>query len=554
MRGNEEMEFLRKMVSSTQAHFSGLGTSQKLAVGLCVVVMAGALAWMFQWSGEPEWVPVLPGQLWSEEELESAKKVLSPEEHKVLGRQLLVPANRRRAIRSKLGQSGALPSDTRIGFESLMKETSPWKSQTQQSREWVVAYGNQLAIDLEGWKGVHSAQVILQMPKRRGLGAKAVKPSASVSIGLDSGSVMDGNFVRAIGHFVSGATGIAPESVQIVDTNTHKSHRVHGPGSPLGDDLLEVRRQKEQYFQENIAQLLGIQGLRVTVFAELETDRRRETERTPTEGKSIEKRETKEETIENRKPSATDPGVQPNTSVALSTASQVEEMENTSRETEFLSDLGEKMTTTEFTVGALKSLTASINVPRAWLAGVFQRQPENEGKTPTDKDIDTIAEKEFKKIRSLVLNAIGSVDEKTVAVDWFDGSMIQLAEAGGGAGVAEAGSMAGVLKAYGRQGGLALLAVTSLVMMLMMVRRGPASALRSRDRHPALAEPDEELGMLSSGIETIGEAAVSETVMEGREVDESTIQTEQQVEQVASLVRENPDLAANLIGKWITSS
>jgi flagellar biosynthesis/type III secretory pathway M-ring protein FliF/YscJ len=532
MRGDEEMDFLRKMISSTRAHLTGLETSQKLAIGLCVVVMGGALIWMFQWSGQAEWVPVLPGQLWSEEELDSAKKILSADQYKVSGRQLLVPASQRQAIRSKLGQSGALPHDTRMGFESLMKETSPWKSQTQQSREWGVAYGNQLAMDLEGWKGVRSAQVILQMPKRRGLGSKAARPSASVSIGLASGSAVDRGFVRAIAHFVGGATGIPPEGVQIVDTNTHKSHRVHGPGSPLGDDLLEVRRQKEQYFQEKIEQLLGISGVRVTVFAELETDRRRETERTPTEGKSIEKRETKEEMTENRKPSATDPGVQPNTSVALSTPGQVEESD---------------------TLGALKNLTASINVPRGYLASIFQRQPENEGKTPTDKDIDAISEKEFEKIRKLVLKAIGSVDEKTVAVDWFDGSMIHLAAMGGVPGPIEAGSMTGVFKAYGRQGGLALLAVVSLLMLVIMVRRGPGSALRSRDRHPALAGPQEELDVLSSGVETIGEAAVSETAMEGREVDESTIETEQKVGQVASLVRDDPEMAAKLIQKWIRS-
>ena len=547
------MDFLRKMIANTRAHLAGLGTSQKLAIGLCVVVMAGALFWMFQWSGEAEWVPVLPGQLWSEEELESVKKVLVEDEYRVTGRQILVPAHKRRAIRSRLGQAGALPSDTRIGFESLMKESSPWKSQTQQSREWGVAYGNQLAMDLEGWKNVRSAQVILQMPKRRGLGSKAVRPSASVSVGLKAGAAMDRGFVLAIAGFVSGATGMASKNVHIVDTDTHKSHRVHGPGTPLGDDLLELRRQKEQYFQEKIERHLGIPGVRVTTYAELETDRRRETERTPTEGKSVESKETKEETVENRKPSATDPGVQPNTGVALSASGQVEEMENTSRTTEFTSALGEKTTTTEFTLGALRKLTASINVPRSHLAGIFERQQENQGKTPADKDIDQAAAKVFERIRKQVLNAIGAKDEELVAVDWYNDQMTLVAGGEEVVGAAEADTMVGMLRAYGRQAGLSLLAVASLVMMLMLVRRGPASALGARDRHPAMSQSDEGLGLLGTGIETIGEAAPSETAMEGHEVDESTLQTEQRVEQVASLVREDPEMAANLIRKWMDS-
>ncbi len=545
------MDFLRKMISSTQAHLTGLGASQKLVIGLCVVVIAGALVWMFQWSGQPEWVPVLPGQLWSEEELESAKKVLSDGEYRVSGRQLLVPVGERQAIRSRLGQSGALPRDTRVGFEALMKETSPWKSQTQQSREWVVAYGNQLAMDLEGWRNVRGAQVILQMPKRRGLGGKVAKPSASVSIGLKSGSSLDRSLGQAIANFVSGATGMPSENVHIVDMNSHKSYRAHGPGTPLGDDLLELRRSKEQYYEEKIERHLGVPGVRVSCFAELETDRRRETERTPTEGKSIEKEETKEETTENRRPNATDPGVQPNTAAAVTSGGQSEEMENTSRKTEFLSALGEKTTTTEFTLGALKKLTASINLPRSYLAVVFARQQGNEDKAATDKDIDTVAEKEYGKIRALVLNAIGAVDDKQVAVNWFDDGVTQLVQSGGAGGTEEDASAVGILKAYGRPIGLSSLAVVSLLMMLMMVRKGTAAAAKARDRHPALSRTKEDLGVLSSGVETIGETSMVETAMEGHEVDETTIETEQRVEQVASLVREDPEVAANLIRKWV---
>lgn len=547
------MDFLRKMLAGAQDSLAGLGTSQKLAIGLCLVVMGGALVWMFQWSGEPEWVPVLPGQLWTDEELESAKKILQDDAHKVSGRQLLVPASRRRDIRSKLGQAGALPSDTRVGFEALMKETSPWKSQTQQSREWVVAYGNQLAMDLENWKGVRSAQVILQMPRGRALGGRAVRPSASVSIGLEPGVSWGTALTDAIASFVGGASGMPPENVHIIDTNTHKSHRTNSPESALGDDLLEKRRNMERYFQEKIIDLLGVPGARVTTFVELESDRRHETERTPTEGKSIEKSETKEETVESRKPAAADPGVQPNTSAALSSAGRVEETENTTRTTEFNSELGVKTTTTEYTVGALRRVSASINMPRSHLAGIFVRQPGNKDKTPTDQDISTVSEQEFGKIRVLVVKAIGASDPNLVAVDWYDdaGALLVMGHTVDGVAPSEGGSTIGMLKAYSRQMGLGFLALLGLGMMLMIIRKGPASAARARDRHPALLSEQEELGILPSGVETLGEVASTETVLQGHEVDEGTIQTEQQIDQVGLLVREDPDLAANLVTKWL---
>ncbi len=547
------MDFLRNMIANTQAHLSGLGMSQKLTLALCVVVMAGALVWMFQWTGEPEWVPVLPGQLWTEEEMEMAKKVLEEDEFRVSGRQVLVPADKRQSIRSRLGQSGALPSDTRKGFEALMNETSPWKSQTQQSREWVVAYGNQLAMDLEGWKGVRAAQVILQMPKRRGLGEKHTKPSASVSVGLEMGQSIDRAFTEAIAHFISGSTGVPPENVQIVDTNTHRSHRIPAEGTALGDNLLEVRRQKEEYFQKKIQAHLGIPGVRVSCFAELEVDRRSEIEVTPTEGKAIEEEETKEEMIESREPQETEPGVQPNTSVALSSGAQVEKSEQTSRTTKFKADLGKIQKTTEFTMGALKKLTASINVPRSYLEAIFKRQPGNDEKTATDEDIDKIAQREFEKVRKQVVTALGGVDDKSVDVAWFDDPMTRLAAAGGGfgAGGADEDSTTGLIRAYGRQFGLGMLAFMSLLMMLMIVRKGPAAAAKSRDAHKAFKQDDEDLAVLDAGMGTIGEAGEAETAMEGREVDESMIQEEQRVEQVAGFVRNDPDMAANMVRRWL---
>jgi flagellar biosynthesis/type III secretory pathway M-ring protein FliF/YscJ len=547
------MDFLRKMIAGTWAHLAGLGASQKVAIFLCVVVMAGALVWMFQWSGQPEWEPILPGQAWTDEELDKAKKVLEDREYKVAGNQILVRASDRRALRGRLGQAGALPRDTRQGFEALMKEASPWKSQVQQNREWVVAYGNQLAMDLEGWKGVRRAQVILQMPKQRQIGSEATRPSASVSIELEDAMSMDRAFVHAIAMMVSGATGVPPENVHIVDRKTHKPFRVPDPGGPLADDLHELRVQKERYFEEKISRHLDIPGIRVIAYADIETDRRRTTERTPTEGKSIEKKETKEETTEKRSPTATDPGVQPNTGMALSSPGQNENSEQASKSTEYLSALGEKTTTTDFGIGAIKKLTASINVPRSYLAAIFSQQADGRDKAVTDKDIDAVAQKEFVKIRKQVINAIGAVDEKLVEVDWYYDHVPQVAAA---VEKAEGDTVVGLIKAYGKQVGLGLLAVMSLLMMLMMVRRGPSAPLRSGSAsggHSGLGREMEELGALSTGLATVGEAVESVTALEAEEMDEKTVQTQHRIEQVSSLVTEDPDTAANLIRRWLAN-
>ena len=53
------MEFIRKTLAQVGQHLSGLTISQRLAIGLCVVLMAVAVVWLLQWSARPEMVPVV---------------------------------------------------------------------------------------------------------------------------------------------------------------------------------------------------------------------------------------------------------------------------------------------------------------------------------------------------------------------------------------------------------------------------------------------------------------------------------------------------------------
>ena len=49
----------------------------------------------------------------------------------------------------------------------------------------------------------------------------------------------------------------------------------------------------------------------------------------------------------------------------------------------------------------------------------------------------------------------------------------------------------------------------------------------------------------------VGEAGQSEGVLEGVEVDEATVRTRSIADQVATLVKEDPDAAAGLVRQWI---
>jgi flagellar biosynthesis/type III secretory pathway M-ring protein FliF/YscJ len=50
----------------------------------------------------------------------------------------------------------------------------------------------------------------------------------------------------------------------------------------------------------------------------------------------------------------------------------------------------------------------------------------------------------------------------------------------------------------------------------------------------------------------MGEVGASDPSLDGVEMDEETIRSRQVVQQVTSLVKENPDNAAALVKRWLT--
>ena len=121
-------------------------------------------------------------------------------------------------------------------------------------------------------------------------------------------------------------------------------------------------------------------------------------------------------------------------------------------------------------------------------------------------------------------------------------------------------SMVTLAKRYGAKGGLGALALLSLGMMLMMVRRAsegpeipaeltiaPEEELRAMNEQ-VTASP---LGALSLDGGPIGEAGATPGMLVGQELDEETLKTHQLVDQVTDIVADDAELCARLLTQWI---
>jgi flagellar biosynthesis/type III secretory pathway M-ring protein FliF/YscJ len=558
------MEFLSKLFVQTQKHLKGLTTSQRLAVGSCAALVLIAMLWLVTWAQAPVLVPLLDQPL-SAEERSSIEQRLQIErvKYEVSGDILMVPAESRHRLVAVLAQSNVLPKDISLGYAQMLEKSSPWQGREDQSRRWNLALANELAADLRHFDGVKSASVFIDKSSRSSFGSR-VKPTASVSVTLEPGLQLDEVRGRAIASLVSSAVaGLDISEVSVTDQTTFTSYSVAKTDPGIATDGLKIQQQKEAHFEEKIRALLAdIPNLRVAVHAELDPEWKIINE--SIHGKPVPTHEkTESETTKSSLP-AGGPGVNPNVGVNLAATTPIDEREKSSSETDYAAAVDEKLVKSEVKAHGLKALYASINVPRSYLAAIYTKA--NNGAEPTDEDLDQpkgIADREIQKIRTSVMRTlalVGDEEKDRVSVEWFhDAGSIELTSVMPQPGAGD--SVLSIVKAHGGKAGLGALAVMSLFMMLMMVRKVGEGPILPGEEAPkpgvlrigrdGKQHPVDDLEMLETDAVAVGEAAVGEDLLEGKELDEQTVRMTQVVQQVSELIKEDPDASVQILQRWI---
>lgn len=555
------MGFLRQTLLQVQEHLKGLTASQRVAIALCVGLIVVSLAWLTHWSVAPDMVALLD-QSFKPQELASAQGELDRlhVEYIIKADRILVPADKRDWLLAKLQESAALPSDMSIGFAKLMEEQSIWVSYEDAAWQRQIALGNELARVLKRFTGVRNAQVFIDRPVKKGFGESRGEPKASVYLETKTGARIDRAFVDAVASFVSGSViGLRPENVNIVDATTGQRYEVPNKDNAFSADFLDDRSKKEEHFAGKIREQLSyIRGVLVGVFAELETETRR------TEARKLgSPLQLEEETTTNTERSASadgEPGVMPNVAARVPGGNTGTTREQTTEKSKFAKG-DETITTSENMRGAIKKLTASINVPRSFFVRVY-KQRSGTDKNPTDAELEPILGEQLPLIKAQVRPLIDASADEQVQVSWFYD-----APAAPEMALASSADFSETMVTYGRPAALAGLAVLSLIMMLWLVRRAQPPAPIAIGSAGAAGggaaggyggaggggisgrRSPEELLTIEGG--PVGKAQPTQPILEGREVDEHTLKNQQIIEQVNNLVKDDPDAVASMLRKWI---
>ena len=548
------MEFLRKYLAQIKAQLTGLTLSQRLLIGLLVVVMIGTIFFTVMFSAKPEMVQLIP-QPMTAEELNRAEMALKGKySYTVAGDRIMVPVEKAYQIRGELFASQALPKDTSQAFAKLMEDSDYLRSFEANARRWNFARQETLAKILRGFPYIDDANVIISKGEQQSLGRPEVPGSAMVTVKVRGGEALSANQVVAIVDMIRGAVaGLKREDVHITDGM--RPYAAPSSDTPMPQDIMAWKKTIEDDLTKKLFGMLSGYGnvkIAVNVMPDMSQTTTQQEQFDPKPVKGEIRMTSHEEHSEDMAPGG-QPGVQSNTTTVVgSTGSgKGSSMTNTQTTAESVVKIGSTQTRRMEMPGTnVKEMSASVALPRSFFVSLYHRKDPKAD--PTDEQLTgTIAEC-IKRLRPLAESAIGAKTDQ-LKMDWFDDMVLTKAEGGEGVGgvMASGGFMS--FTQYAKQGALGAVALIALGMMLMMVRRVvPATAGAEAD--PSVffgGKKKGEPGQFDTGDDVYGEAGSGDAVLTGIELDDETLQSRKMVDEVSIMIKENPENAAALVKRWL---
>ncbi len=566
------MEFFSKYVSQIRAQLAGLTMSQKLLIGLLIVVMIGVIFGVVVSSAKPEMVVLIPQAMAPDEINRVVMYLKGKYEYQVEADKVLVPSEKAYAIRGELFAAQALPKDTTVAFAELIKSNTLWDTNEQQSRKWNYATQEVLTKMLRYFPYIEDGTVVIARGEKQGIGRDAIPSSASVTVKVRNNEGLTGNQVTAIVDMIRGAVpGLKREDVHVTD-----GQRVyHAPSgdTPMPTDLLAYKKSIEDELTRKLWIMFADVGnikIAVNVVPDMTSRVRDDTQFNPKVVKAVKSETTRETTSSEGSGNGGEPGVKSNGTASATDAgagrprSSQASNDATSTYENYVSRTEEKAVLAPGT--EIKDMTASISLPRSYFLAIYRRIAKDPKADPEDDKLQPVIDTQLKQAQARAKNTIGAKSDEQIRVDWFDDTIVLkgLDASGSGAGLASSGSIASMVSQYAKQAVLGAVALAVLGMMLMMVRRAVPSTA-GNDIDPSVffgnsgggsgggkgRRKKDDPAALDVGDDVFGEAGEGDAVLTGIELDDETLQSRKMVDEVSLMVKENPENAAALVKRWM---
>lgn len=553
------MDFLNKAFAQVAELFRSMTPAARITAGLLLAVVMVSVGYLFNHQVTGGDAYLLEGQHFSQPELNAmeaafGKAGLGNFEFET-GR-VRVPRGLKAKYMAALADAGAIPAHFGSYLDAALNKPSPFTSKAQQDAMLKNAKQRELAAIIGQMRGIETAAVFYDVEKKGGLKLES-SVTASVSVKPVGTNPMPSNQVPNIRAMVASAiAGLKPEQVAVVDLNG-PSYRASGNRDVL-DVLDDPYAQRVKMWQEDFEQKIAhaleyVPGVVVTAYVELDLHTKLEEEKTHVDPKTVPitvQEETQTDQSDAANPSG-QPGLQaqranaPATLPAQARGSHTEKERSSRRET---NDTSRDYTKTETAPLTPKRVTVAVSIPSSYFEKVYRDQnPSSPDQPPPDVDKKALAkiqDDEIAKIQKHITALLPQTDltsdpRPLVTVTPFYQLPMAVIP-----GAATSEIVLDWLAANWSTAGMTALALVSLVMLRSMARAAPVQSATPELPLPAAPPPPKEAPKDAAESTPKGTARLKRRLGSGQSLRD----------ELADMVREDPDTAASILQSWIGSA
>ncbi len=552
------MEFLRRIITQIKSQLSDLTLSQRLVIVLLLVIMGGAVLTMVQYAAKREKMPLLNQSI----DKATMDKIVNQlemwvETYEIQDGKILVASSRHQRLYSKLAYAEALPGDTSVGWDLLLEETNIFIPESSRQDKKTIASQMVLANMISYWPGVKRVQgVIINKGDKRRL--NNMTPAASASVSLETtGKVSPHKLAISVAAFVSGANNrMKRENVTVIIDG--KNIPVVSADEEYENGYLSIKKEYEKDFVNKIIMALppGMDPIvQVNIkWNNVKSQIHKKEYAQDGDGSLLMTVEEESRTDETSTQNVSqEPGLLANVGDkghggGESQTSMTEE--STGRKQAFA---GHTETVENKGMGGVEEVTASVMISDEYFKGMAKGNSEEE---PDEAAIQAMMDKHLPKFKKSVLAAIGLDDsfEDNVVVDIYWAGGVVASDENQGQGQGEATSITGMAVRYGKHIAVSALAMVSLVMVLMMVRKSMGPIDVSEEDVLTMMVGNRPVDALSIEDSNLDDGEGGDALLSGMEMDEESIRSQQVLQQIRDMVEETPDDATKLVSKWISQA
>jgi flagellar biosynthesis/type III secretory pathway M-ring protein FliF/YscJ len=557
------MDAFKAQFERIKQQLAALSATQKMLVAALVTVMVMTMMYWGKYAGSPEMVPVLDQTL-TEDDIGPIQRQLELADvpYTLSAGKVMVPADRKLQILADLMYAEALPQDTHSAFDVMTRNMNPLSANSDHD----AAYNHLKEMDLSQiishYKGVAKATVIINPRIERHVEG-SIEPSATVDIRTRGHLEDPRQMVRAAADGVAAAvSGLNPDRVKVIIDGISRKVSDNPADS---SELIDAKAREESFLEQKIRDQFHIAGFTVSVCCDIQNTTTHETSLEYGKNLVTALKEQHEHTEETSTPNSSprDVGVSPNTGAngiadigGGAGAGGSEPSTSNISDTETRNDNFVPTTQKETSTPAGKPVvqSATVRVPQSYFVAVYKNNNPTV-KDPPEADVKAFADGELAKIRKGVKNVVGLKNEDDLSVESYADLPDDVAMAVSPSAPSETLSS---VSSHAKEIAVAALAIVSLFLMTSMVRKSTptpillpsfAGGAGIMGNGPVVASDGNVLG---SGEALAGEVGATESALDGMELDAEDVRTQQMLDQVSTMVKENPDGAASLVKRWLS--